>query len=117
VNVALKTAPPTWVRAIVTEVRAWCVETFARADRIVELENEVAALKRKSVAAPDVVTLADCHVGVHRPGLEAKRGQLCTHHGGCWLCLNDTAGTPGESPDWKLIVKAGRPGRDAKEAR
>jgi hypothetical protein len=141
-----KAAPPMWARVIVEEITAWCVAKFARADRVADLErrlletkaggagsgaaelgdveariaaleNEVAVLKQKHVAAPDVATLADCHIGVHRPGLEAKRGQICTFHGGAWLCLKDTTGTPAESPDWRLIIKAGRPGRDAKGER
>lgn len=44
---------------------------------------------------------------------EFERGDAVTWSGSVWHCqVEKTTAKPGESPDWKLMVKAGRDGRD-----
>jgi hypothetical protein len=121
-------AAPIWVRALASEIRAWCVETFAsRADveRIAttkaggestaELEARVAVLEeRLSAEAHDwaAASLADCYKGVHCDGQEYRRGSCVTHGGSMWIATTDTAERPGRSSAWKLAVKHGRDVRE-----
>jgi hypothetical protein len=50
-------------------------------------------------------------------GRPAKHGQFFTHDGSLWFCRADTTTAP-PGADWKLAVKRGRDGKDAKsEAR
>ena len=53
-------------------------------------------------------TLADAYQGAHLAGREYSRGQLVTHHGGLWLALESGTDKPGDSGQWKLIVKGPR---------
>lgn len=66
------------------------------------LAEHVAALEQQQVK-----TLADSYKGTHLPG-HYERGSLVTHRGGLWLCVAAGDGTPGNSANWKLIVKGGR---------
>jgi len=59
-------------------------------------------------------TLADFHCGPYRNGASYKRGQCATFAGSTWLCLRDTEQKP-ETEDWRMIVKAGLPGRAGKD--
>jgi hypothetical protein len=43
---------------------------------------------------------------------EYKRGDIVTHKGSVWLAKSDTAERPGTGDGWRLIVKAGRDGKD-----
>ncbi len=43
---------------------------------------------------------------------EYKRGDIVTHKGSVWLAKSTTIERPGTGEGWKLIVKAGRDGRD-----
>jgi hypothetical protein len=71
------------------------------------LEAEVAELK---AGGPNI---ADCYRGVWMYG-SYKRGSLVTHSGSIFLALKDTDEKPATSDAWKLIVKAGRDGKDAR---
>jgi hypothetical protein len=54
------------------------------------------------------------YAGTWREGTGYLEGEVVTHRGGMWVCLQSTAARPGEAPlAWQLAVKAGRPGRDA----
>jgi hypothetical protein len=59
-------------------------------------------------------TFADMWQGGYQRGTKYERGQAVTEGGSVWLALASTEGVPGASSDWKLIVKRGRDGRDAK---
>jgi integrin beta 3 len=55
---------------------------------------------------------------IHR-GVWTKRlyevGDICTWNGSMWHCEKSmTEAQPGTSPDWKLVVKAGRDGKEGK---
>lgn len=43
---------------------------------------------------------------------EYERGDVVTWTGSAWHCQQKTTGKPGESDDWKMIVKKGAAGRD-----
>lgn len=58
------------------------------------------------------------HIGFWREGMEAKSGNLASHAGSLWYCLNDTKSRPSyESEDWILSARAGRNGQDKTEAK
>lgn len=58
------------------------------------------------------------HIGFWRDGMEAKSGNLASHAGSLWYCLNDTKSRPSyESADWILSARAGRNGQDKTEAK
>jgi hypothetical protein len=44
---------------------------------------------------------------------EFQRGDTATWDGSLWHCEAPTRGKPGLSPDWKLVAKRGRDGKDA----
>lgn len=52
------------------------------------------------------------HQGVFVAGKSYEPGDVVTWAGSSWHCLTETDGKPGESRDWQLIVKSGRPGKD-----
>lgn len=58
-----------------------------------------------------VRTFADVYQGVYEPNRTYTRGLLTTWGGSLWLSQSDTKTKPGESPDWKLVVKKGSDGR------
>jgi hypothetical protein len=57
--------------------------------------------------------LLDC--GIHKTGSAYESGDVVTRGGSYWVAKKQTIGTPGESPDWRLVVKRGRDGKDADE--
>ena len=50
---------------------------------------------------------------VHRSGQSYEAGDVVTHSGSYWVARAGTSATPGASPDWRLVVKRGRDGKDA----
>lgn len=66
-----------------------------------ELQAEI----EKLVAEINVRTFADIYKGVYKAGDIYTRGVLATWGGSLWLSLNETKAKPGETPDWRLIVK------------
>lgn len=69
--------------------------------RFVDIERRVSAIESGS-------TIADAYRGTYLPGTRYKRGDLLTHRGGLWLCLEATADKPGATVAWRLIVKRGQ---------
>jgi hypothetical protein len=58
---------------------------------------------------------ADSYRDVYDAATEYVRGDLVTDDGSIWLCKDATThDRPGTSGAWKLIVKRGQHGRDAK---
>lgn len=72
-----------------------------------ELESIVEA----RFAELQVRTFADLYQGVFEPEKSYARGLLATWGGSLWLSLKETRSKPGESEDWKLVVKRGADGR------
>lgn len=67
---------------------------------------------RELVKAEVTAGLRDMHRGIWKEGKLYDRGQMATRDGSVWLCQTDRArGTPGQSPDWLLIVKHGENAR------
>lgn len=52
--------------------------------------------------------------GVYRQGMHAVRGDGVTYGGQFYIAQRDTEAKPGESSDWRLAVRRGRDGKDAK---
>jgi hypothetical protein len=62
----------------------------------------------KKIEAMPHKSLADAYKGIHLKNGEYSRSDLVTHDGGLWLALADTKESPGQSTDWKLVVKGAR---------
>lgn len=81
-------------------------QTAPLLQRIDALESELKASKSQ--------TLADAYQGIWAPGRNYKRGDVSTHDGSVWLAQVDTNTKPGSDADWRLMVKKGRDGKDAR---
>jgi hypothetical protein len=57
------------------------------------------------------------YVGVFVQGTEYRPGMVVSRSGSSWHCNVATTAVPGQSPDWEMMTKAGRDGRDAPAAR
>lgn len=77
--------------------------------RLDALERENAELK-----AAGTTTLADAYQGIWAPGRNYKRGDVSTHDGSVWLAQVDTNTKPGSDAAWRMLVKRGRDGKDAR---
>jgi hypothetical protein len=64
-----------------------------------ELAHRVKALESQSTA-PSVRWM-----GTHTAERVYSEGQLVTRGGSLWLAIRGTRDTPGQSGDWKLVVK------------
>lgn len=58
--------------------------------------------------------LADVHKGPWKAGV-FERGNLVTMGGSTWLATASTESRPGTDETWRLIVKAGRDGKDGRD--
>ncbi len=76
-------------------------------ERLDAAERRIAALESRGP------NLADAYRGAWMYG-SYKRGALVTHSGSIFLALKDTDEKPATSDAWKLVVKAGRDGKDAR---
>lgn len=54
------------------------------------------------------------YAGVYTPGTKYMRGMLTTYGGALWHAQVATSSRPGTDDTWRLCVKAGRDGRDAR---
>jgi hypothetical protein len=54
------------------------------------------------------------YLGTHVAGKTYDAGDLVTDHGSLFYCTRMTTGRPGASQDWKLMVKRGQDGKDAR---
>ena len=54
------------------------------------------------------------YVGVYVAGKTYDPSDLVTDHGSLFYCNRITTARPGQSPDWKLMVKRGQDGKDAR---
>jgi hypothetical protein len=54
------------------------------------------------------------YAGVYVSGKTYDPSDLVTDHGSLFYCNRTTTGRPGHSPDWKLMVKRGQDGKDAR---
>lgn len=74
-----------------------------------KMEKRIEELEAKLNSMPAV-----SYAGTHSTGRSYSRGMLVTHKGSLWHAQCATTDTPGESDSWRLCVKAGRDGRDAR---
>lgn len=54
------------------------------------------------------------YAGVYVAGKTYDPSDLVTDHGSLFYCQRTTTARPGASPDWKLMVKRGQDGKDAR---
>jgi len=54
------------------------------------------------------------YAGVYVAGKTYDPSDLVTDHGSLFYCGRTTTARPGASPDWKLMVKRGQDGKDAR---
>jgi hypothetical protein len=87
-------------------------ERFARAVkndvrvRLKPIEERLAAIETRGEVE---------YLGVFKPGTIYRKGNLVTHHGSLWSCLQDTTDAPGAAAvGWRLAAKRGRDGKDAR---
>lgn len=83
--------------------------------RLKPLEEKLAAAEHRlnqQELAP-LKSFADFYKGVFQRELAYQRGDLVTSHGSLFMASKATSEVPGVGSDWRLIVKAGRPGKDA----
>lgn len=97
---ATEQKPKWWqplVKAIVAEVSEVIKEQNKRIDA---LESRMAQFGYK---------------GVWQPGLVYRESNFVTDDGSIWACIKEqTTQRPGSGPDWRLAVKRGKDGRDAR---
>jgi hypothetical protein len=94
---------------------------FNLEDIQIEMGADGRTLSLKFVRGEDVVQRdiripAMLYCGVWREG-EHEPGDVVTWGGSAWHCNEKTTEKPGASPHWRLMVKEGRPGKDAGGAR
>lgn len=77
----------------------------------ISTREEIEAVVEQRNAEVQVRTFADVYQGVYENGKLYARGLLVTWGGSLWLSLADTKAKPGESPEWRLVVKKGADGR------
>ena len=82
-------------------------DVHKRLDLVDALQKRVAELEGGGIR----------YVGTWQRAQSYRKGDVVTYDGGMFIALAATAETPGKSGDWQLAVKAGRPGRDGKDAR
>lgn len=82
------------------------------ADGIATVE-QIEAIVEQRAAAFQSRTLADAFQGVYDPSKTYTRGQLVVWGGQTWLSMDDAKerARPGESPEWRLLVKKGADGK------
>lgn len=80
------------------------------ADGIATREEIHSAIEER-VGEIQVRTFADIYQGVYENGRLYTRGLLATWGGSLWLSKVETRAKPGESPDWRLVVKKGADAR------
>lgn len=88
-----------------------CIEGIAKVvtERLTALEGRATALEAK----PSLK-----YEGVWDRAKVYSVGNFCTHEGSLWHCCDDNINAePGPSAAWRLAVKRGRDGRDAKGSR
>jgi hypothetical protein len=73
-------------------------------------------MRGEDVVQRDIRIPAMLYCGVWREG-EHEPGDVVTWGGSAWHCNEKTTEKPGASPHWRLMVKEGRPGKDAGGAR
>jgi hypothetical protein len=83
------------------------------ADGIATLEELDARIEAR-FAELQVRTLADYHQRTFERGTHYKRGAIVAWGGATHLAMADTDVVPGTSPDWQMLAKPGRDGRDRK---
>lgn len=90
----------------------WLKEAFHPVNkRISELEQRVQAVERSIKEVREVT-----YKGTWKDGDVYSKGNMVTMSGCVWACMADrTIERPGNgSSDWRLAVKSGRDGKDAR---
>lgn len=88
------------------EIELWARETGKVIREVVDpLRQRIAELEQRSTMS---------YRGTWDPQVTYRRGDVVTHAGAAWHAAGEThADKPGIGASWRLMVKAGRDGRDA----
>lgn len=79
--------------------------------------EELGALIEARAADFRFNSIVDTHKGVWRSGEIYQRGDVTVLNGSTWVATLETRAAPGAGPDWKIVAKAGRDGRDRTDRR
>jgi hypothetical protein len=87
----------------VDELAAGVIDVIKRT--IDPLKMEIAALRHEvgELKARPKQTWA----GTHSKNVRYAEASIVTRGGSLWIATRETAATPGESPDWTMILKRG----------
>lgn len=97
----------------------WAIALNGVAEEAEEISEDGRTFKRVTIYTNgqsferQFQTAAMIYQGVWKPG-EYVRGDTVTRDGSVWHCEAPTTDEPGKSPAWRLAVKRGNHGRDAK---
>jgi hypothetical protein len=95
------------------------VPTTALIDGLAQGFGQALRAERKEVAKRlDAIEATRMrYIGVYSQGNSYQPGMVVTRSGSSWHCNVATTAVPGQSPDFELMTKAGRDGRDLREQR
>lgn len=90
-----------WWQSLVDELLAGLGSRLKEQDaRIAALEQRISEFK---------------YCGVWQPGTVYRESNSVTDSGSLWMCMApQTTQRPGDGPDWRLAVKRGKDGKDAR---
>lgn len=77
-------------------------ETIGRwtGTKLKPLEDRIAKLEARNAVR---------HRGIWRDGKSYPEASLCTHSGSLWIAKRKTKARPGQSDNWQLVCKGGKP--------
>lgn len=79
---------------ITSAVRSYVARALAERDRRLD-----------ALEAQQSKSLADLYRGSYQPNGHYDRGCLVNDHSSLWLCMRATSARPGDSADWRLVLK------------
>lgn len=75
-------------------------------------EEDLQARMEEMFREVQVRTLFDSHRGTYKRGESYRKADVVAWGGSTWGAMAETMAEPGTSPDWQLLAKKGRDGRD-----
>lgn len=81
------------------------------ADGVASVE-QIEQIVERAVTGLQMRSLADLYRGVFKADDVYQRSELVTWDGSLYMALAETRARPAESPDWKMVTRKGRDGRD-----
>lgn len=85
-------------------------------DPVLEEVGAVLKEQNKRIAALEAKLMEFGYKGVWQPGIVYRESNFVTDGGSIWVCIKDqSTRRPGDGGDWRLAVKRGRDGKDARQ--